>query len=78
MDGESLNAVVDVDVVATDLDDSAADDEVDLVAVVPPSKSSFTYRDIDIKHVRYMIRPEASNPTCSNNDLASVTSSYKA
>ena len=73
MDGESLNVVV-----ADDLDVVDVKNVADLELLVPPSRSSLTYRDMLSKHVRYMTRPDASNPTCSNNDLASVTSSYRA
>ena len=82
IDGDALAVVgavatADLDVVVVNVVVTGVDLVV-VVAVVPPSKSSLTERDIDIRHVRYMVRPDASNPTCSNNDLASVTSSYNA
>ena len=53
---------------------------VDVVVdnVVPPRRSSLTYRAMEFRHVRYIVRPCDTRATCSNSDLASVTSSNRA
>ncbi len=64
-----------------DDDDGVADDDEDVgvwVSVVPPSKSSLTYRSMELRQLEYMVRPRDTSATCSKRDLASVTSSKRA
>ncbi len=61
-----------------DDDDDEDDGFLFCVRVVPPSKSSWTYRSIELRHDKYMVRPRETRATCSSRDFASVTSSKRA